>query len=257
MKNLFLPACFLFLMVAFLACEEDEAPVLTGEINGTVSLFDGYGYSLPDRSGVQVQLKGEDVLMESATDVDGHYTFQDVPYGGYKVNLVKENYVESILNFGLGHAGGDAPTLTSQTMNEIPEYHYIIDSITYNGSSKLYFYLQSVGANGTFNNITRYVHCFFSQSADVSCDNYENSFIDFLSYSSQSEFCNLYWVWYGGYYRFLNDYTGTVYCRIYPQTPCQEMWFSNVAGPHVVLPETLGEPSEVFAFTKEGITRNF
>ena len=87
-----------------------------------VSLIDGYGFPVSDKSGVQVQLTGEDTELETTTDSDGRYIFQDIPFGNYHINLIRENYVEKDLNFSFGHIGGDAPTAISQVMNEIPEY---------------------------------------------------------------------------------------------------------------------------------------
>jgi hypothetical protein len=97
-----------------------------------------------------------------------------------------------------------------------------------------------------------YVHCFFSQSPDVSCENYENSFM----WITSSRTALYYTFWYG-YYNFLKEYTGTVYCRIYPQAYFNEIWNGATANPHPAYLETLGPPSEVFSFTVEGITRTY
>jgi hypothetical protein len=241
------------MILTVIACEEKDAPVLEGDIHGTVSLIDGYGYSLTDKSGIQVQLTGQDTELEATTDSDGHYIFQDIPFGNYHINLIRENYVEKNLNFSFGHIGGDAPTiLNSQVMNEIPEFSYGIDSMVYY-PYHFNIYMHTIGSTRTFANSFFYVHCFFSQSPDVSCENYENSFLDF-----KSEEDDIYWTFWGGYYNFLDDYSGTVYCRVYPQTYCDDMWYSNnTAGPHPVYQETLGTPSEVFSFTVEGITRTY
>jgi hypothetical protein len=95
-----------------------------------------------------------------------------------------------------------------------------------------------------------YVQCFFSQSPDVSCENFENSFIWMTSSHTA-----LYYSFWSGFNYFLREYTGTVYCRIYPQTYYDEIWGGIDANPHPIYPETLGPPSEVFSFTVEGITR--
>ena len=241
---------FLVIILALIACEEKDAPVLEGDIHGRVSLVDGYGYSVSDRSGVQVQLIGENSELESTTDTDGRYIFQDIPFGNYHIKLIRENYVEKSLNFSLGHAGGGAPTVTNLVMLEIPEFSYGIDSMTYDAYSRFNIFMHSIGSTRAANSLLL-VHFFFSHSPDVSCVNYESSFLDFIF-----DDVDLYWVFYGGYYNFLNDYTGTVYCRVYPQVQCDDIWYSNDAGPHTIYPETLGKPSEVFSFTVEGITRN-
>jgi hypothetical protein len=236
------------MILAVIACEEKDAPVLEGDIHGTVSLIDGYGYSLTDNSGVKVQLTGVETELETETDRDGRYIFQDLPFGNYQIKLIRENYVEKNWNVSFGHAGGDAPTAISLVMNEIPEYYYGIDSMTYE-SPYFVFYMHIFGAGKTFGNSAFCVQFFFSQSLYVSCDNYDYSFIErrwtyedgFLSY------------WYHS--NFLDGYTGTIYCRVYPQTIFDLVWENyDILSPQVY-PETLGPPSEVFSFTVEGITR--
>jgi hypothetical protein len=258
MKIKLLHFCFPAVIFTFFSCIKDDAPILTGDIKGMVSLFDGYGYSSQERSGVQVQLSSETVFMEGSTDADGHYSFEDIPFGNYRINLIKENYLESILDFRLSHAGGDAPTITSQTMNEIPEYWYVIDSLTYDGYSRLFFYLEANGANKPISASSWfYVHCFFSQSPDVSLENFDNSFVTYFLNSPGSIIFTGDWWWWDVSYNFLNDYSGTIYCRVYPQVYYKEMWPGNDLDSWDVMRETLGKPSEVFAFTLDEITRDF
>jgi hypothetical protein len=253
--------CYFLVIFPFIACKKDDVPTLTGDIKGLVSLIDCYGYALQDKSSVKVQLSNETIFMEALTDAEGRYSFEDLPFGKYRIHLVKENYIESILDFRLNHVGGAVPTMTSQTMNQIPEFWFGIDSLAYNGSYRLNIYLQAFEVNKPFatnqSPPVHFIHCFFSQSPNVSAENYDNSFIDFLPDYSPINLYDIYWVWYGGWYNFLNDYTGTIYCRVYPQTSYQEMWFPNTSDPHEVRPETLGKPSEVFAFTLGEITRDF
>lgn len=261
MKIKLLYICFFVGVGAFFACKKDEVPILKGDVKGIVSLNDCYGYALQDKSGVQVQLSNETVFMEQFTDAEGRYLFEDLPFGNYRINLIKENYIESIQDFRFRHVGGAAATLTSQTMNQIPEFWFGIDSLAYNGSFKLNIYLQAYEVNKPFaTNISppiHYIHVFFSQSPDVSAENFTNSFIEFLPDYSPIDLYDINWVWWGGWYNFLNDYTGTIYCRVYPQTNYEEMWFPNTSDPHDVMPETLGKPSEVFAFALDEISRVF
>jgi hypothetical protein len=241
--------CSIVMILAVIACKEKDAPFLEGDIHGTVSLIDGYGYSISDKSGIQVQLTGQDTELETTTDSDGKYIFQDLPFGTYHINLVRDNFVEKNLNFSFGHVGGEVPTLVSQVMYEIPEFSYGIDSMMYDPPFHFNTYMHSIGLTRTSNSLLL-VHFFFSHSPDVSCVNYESSFLDYIFDDMDSH-----WVFYNGYYNFLNDYTGTVYCRVYPQLQCDGIWYSNDAGPHTIIPESLGTPSEVFSFTVEGITR--
>jgi hypothetical protein len=261
MKIRLLNIFFFVATYTFFACKKEDVPILTGDIKGYVSLIDCYGFPSQDKSGIQVQLSNETILMEALTDAEGHYSFEDLPFGNYRIHLVKENYIERNSDFQFLHIGGDVPTLTHQIMNQIPEYWFGIDSLSYNGSSKLNIYLQAYEVNKPFaTNISppiTYLHCFFSQSPNVSAENYENSFIETPTNYSPDNLYKIYWVWYGGWYNFLNNYTGTIYCRVYPQTFYDEMWFPNNSDPHTVRPETLGKPSEVFAFILDEITRDF
>jgi hypothetical protein len=240
------------ILLAIIACEETDAPVLEGDIHGTVSLNDAYGFPMSDKSNVQVQLTGEDTELETTTDSYGRYMFQDLPFGKYYINLNKENYIEADRNFSVDHIGGNAPTSSSMVMNEIPEYYYGIDSMTqYPPYSNFNIYMHVIGATKTFKEYTNfYVHCFFSQSPDVSCENYENSFMWITSSHAA-----LYFTFWYGTNHFLNDYTGTVYCRIYAQAYYYDIWEGATSNPHPIYQETLGPPSEVFSFTVEGITR--
>jgi hypothetical protein len=238
------------LFLTIISCEKNDAPVLEGDIHGRVSLIDAYGYSVTDISGVQVQLAGEKTELETTTNPYGEYMFQDVPYGNYQIKLVRENYVEQYLNYSFGHIGGDAPTVVTQIMHEVPDFRYEIDSMSYAGYH-FNVYMHIVGATKTFTNSYLLVHCFLSQSPDVSCYKYENSFIDFIF----GEY-DIYWTFWSGYYNFLENFSGTLYCRVYPQIYCNDIWYSNgTAGPHPILPETLGPPSDVFAFPVGGMTK--
>jgi hypothetical protein len=240
------------LVLLIIACEEKDAPVLEGDIHGRVSLIDGYGYSLTDKSGVQVRLTGENTELETTTDRDGRYIFQDIPFGNYHINLIRENFIAYSRNISFGHLGGTAPTVTDLVIYGIPEFRYGIDSMIYDGSAHFNIYMHTIGATKAFTYSLIYVHFFFSRSPDVSCDNYENSFVDVLPHNDNMD---LYWMFWYGYYNFLKDYSDTVYCRVYPQTNCNYLWYTPDAGPHPIYPETLGPPSGVFSFTVEGITR--
>jgi hypothetical protein len=238
------------LLLTLIACGEKDAPVLEGDIHGSVSLVDAYGYSVTDVSGLQVKLTGEKTELETTTDQYGQYEFQDVPFGNYHSKLIRENYVEENLDYSFGHIGGDAPTKITQIMHEMPDFRYEIDSMSY---TPYHFnvYMHTVGVTKTFTNTFLLVHCFLSQSPDVSCYKYENSFIDFIF----GEY-DINWTFWSGYYNFMEGFSGTLYCRVYPQIYCNEIWYDNdTPGPHPIIPETLGTPSEVFAFTVGGMTR--
>ncbi|MFW6371476.1 MAG: hypothetical protein ACOC10_09765 [Bacteroidota bacterium] len=247
---------FLAIFFNFAACNKDEAPVLTGDIKGTVTLTDKYGYQLEDKSGVQVQITAEELFEENVTDVDGRYSFENMPFGTYHINLIKENYFESILDFRLNHVGGDVPTLTSQFMTQLnQEYSFAIDSIIYEGF-QFNIYLHGIDMDKPIKSM-RHIHFFFSESPDVSAENFNHSFIQFFYPLPGPNEYAVYWYWWDGYRNFLYDYSDTIYCRVYPQTYYQEMWSINPDGSKRVIPESLGKPSDVFAFTLDEITREY
>lgn len=248
---------FLFIIIFLLDCQKDEAPILTGVINGKVLIYDGYGAELQNKSGVEVQLANHDYFIGTSTDSEGKYTFEHVPFGNYSINLIKDNYVESILDFRISHVGGIAPTTTSQILSEIPDYKLVIDSLAYNGSNKLKINIHAIEESKLIESSPIYVHFFFSQSSDISYQNYEHSFIALTYNGLRNSNFEFNWWWWDQSYNFLNDYTSTVYCRAYPQTFCKEMYPKRELGPYDVIPETLGRPSEVFEFTIEEILRDF
>lgn len=239
------------LLLVITACQEKDAPVLEGDIHGKVSMVDSYGFPISDYSGVQVQLTGENTELVTTTDSYGRYTFKGLPYGNYHINLIRENFISFNRNLSISHIGGVAPSSISQVMNEIPEYYYGIDSVTYYPSNLQFnIYMHTIGTTKAFAEYTNfYINCFFSQSPDVSSENFEYSFMWLTSSHTSLRYTFRY-----GSKIFLNDYTGIVYCRIYPQTDYDSKWEAADPSPHPVYLETLGPPSEVFSFTVEGIT---
>lgn len=248
-KNIY--ACLFGAIFLFFACKDDDIPVLKGDIKGTVSIFDCYGYSLSDKSGVQVQLTGDNISYEKYTDIDGQYSFEDLPFGNYRIKLVKENFVESILDFRLSHIGGEVPTLTSQTLNEIPGYKLEIDSISGYGR-ELFIYAIAIETAKPIISAPIFANCFFGKSPDVSCENFEHNFIIQLYPGDEiNDYIGAWW-WWNVAYNSLKDYTGTIYCRIYPQSYYHEIYPENESDPFEVRLETMGKPSEVFSFTLGG-----
>jgi hypothetical protein len=118
------------------ACQE-EKEMLTGEISGTVKVIDQYFSQLQDRSGVEVKLFRDDVLLEETlTGTDGSFVFENIGYGKYSIPLHYEDYVESesyIREEDLHivyHVGGYSPTRVSYSLYEVPTWELSVDSIT-------------------------------------------------------------------------------------------------------------------------------
>ncbi len=257
MEKKFLFVCLFAAVISFTACKDDDnEPVLTGDINGTVSIFDGYGYSISDRSNVLVELSNESTFLERTTDAGGQYTFEDVPYGDYSINLVKENFVESILDFKLSHSDTTVLSPIRQILNEIPEYKYVIDSFAYKGEI-LYYNVVINEAKKPILNSPIFAICFFSKSPDVTSKKFEHSFITELYPGSVDNVYTGSWSWWNAAHNILKDYTGTIYCIFYPQTYYQEIYPLNGSALYDLRLETLGSPSNVFSFTLEGITQDY
>lgn len=257
MEKKILFACLVAAVISFSACKnDDDEPVITGDINGTISILDGYGYSIPDVSNVQVELSNESTFLIRKTGTGGQYTFEGVPQGDYRIHLEKVNFVESVLDFQISHAGGTVPTVTSQVLNEIPEYKYVIDSFAYKGDI-LYYDVEVIEATKLILNSPIYANCFFSKSPDVTSKKFEHAFITELYPATGDYLFSGSWSWWNADNNILKDYTGTIYCRFYIQTYYKEIYPLNGTVLYDLRPETLGKPSNVFSFTLEGITQNY
>lgn len=164
---------FLLLILAFsTACEKADPPLLSGDIAGIVSVYDENHYLLEDLSGVHISLSDGSYLDESTSDLYGKFLFQDVKYGNYQLDLIKEGYVKSYRDYTLNHLGGYSPTMVEYRLHEVPKFETHIDSIRLDGENiRSYIYVQLKEQSGV-PEIGYNFWCYFSDSPDVSKDQY-------------------------------------------------------------------------------------
>src|SRR5664279_1984351 len=93
------------LVLLFESCKDKE--LLTGDIIGRITVYNQDLTASADNSGVAVSLNRDKTLMETKiTDIRGQYRFENVPYGRYSIDLIKENYVKPAINYTFNHVGG-------------------------------------------------------------------------------------------------------------------------------------------------------
>lgn len=162
------------LLTLLVSCKPDEE-IITGDIAGTLRLYDQYGIPVYDMQVIPVSLKGNDGFLATVnTDEIGQFVFEDIPYGKYTITAGKEGY-----HFSSGgiirHLGGYGATYTQGSLHEIPTLQLELDSIAYVGFEKLSVYLKLDGDTLLPPAIYGiYIIVFASNSPDLNKDQYES-----------------------------------------------------------------------------------
>ncbi len=239
----------LALLVLLQACSEEEE-LITGTITGRIGIYDQTRISVPDRSGVEVSLLREGVILASdITEGNGIYLFENVPYGKYRIRLKKDKYVQGWNPPFFNHVGGYSPTYAGLNIYEVPVYVLSLDSIGYyQPDNALIVYLKVDGDSVITGYSNSYpVIAYAGSSPDVSKDNYATMGKGFL---------RDYWIFYNSpkvaVYGKLSLYDiwppindvidGPVFLRIYPLANGQG--YGNTQ----FYPDALGKPSNVISF---------
>lgn len=228
-----------FTFLLFVGCERNDKDLLVGDIIGKVEIYDENNYLLQERSNVDVSLIDDTTAIYSSTNQVGQFNFENIQYGNYQIDLVKEGFVKSInQNFVVNHLGGYSPTLINYYLFEIPKFELLIDSFDIAlGPNSSYAYLSLTG-NSDLPYKGYMLIFFFGQTPEVSRDNYifhVNGFI------RSDNIFDLYTRASLGYIR--DDLllkSDSVYFRVYPQANGQQMY--------EFYPESLGKPSNVVSF---------
>lgn len=226
-------------------CERAEPELLSGDIAGLVRVYNENNYLEEDMSGVQVHLSGEAFDAQSTTGPSGRFTFEEVDYGNYLVDLEKEGYFTTYLDYPLHHLGGYSPTLVRYSMYEIPKFETFIDSIRYSGSySRYYIYVTLQGLSG----LPRFSYdywCFFSNTPEVSKDQYVADEIGSIWYNQiDGQMGRILVEIYDDRYEELKS--DTIFCCVYPRAMGGDMYD--------LLPESLGKASNIFSYLHNSIT---
>lgn len=110
--------------MCFLSCEGPEGeigpagpagPALTGDLFGSIQTFDEFGTPLQDHSGVEVTVEGTDPVMETLTDSEGNYHFDDLTTGTYNLIFTKDKYQTQKI-FSHQFIGGSIPTYITRIL---------------------------------------------------------------------------------------------------------------------------------------------
>jgi hypothetical protein len=169
MRNIFI----LLILLSFLGGCREEKEVQTGDITGKIVVYNQDESPSSDNSGVQVNLFSDSTLLSSTiTNSVGLYRFENIIYGKYRIELLKENYLGPAKGYSVFHIGGYSPTIMDGRVYETPDYTLTIDSIDLHASSnRLYLYLKINGDTLLpFLNYQLVAYC--STSQDPSMDNY-------------------------------------------------------------------------------------
>jgi len=232
----------LLLLMASVACEKTDPVLLSGDIEGLVSVYDENFYLQEDMSGVLVSLTNETFAGQTSTDPSGRFLFEDIFYGNYQVDWELEGYFTMFKAYPLHHLGGYSPTMVEYRIDEIPKFETHIDSIKFNGPyERSYIYVNFQGLSG----LPKFGYnfwCFFSDTPDVSKDQFAADDVGWIwspeIYGQLSEISiEIYDNW------FDQLETGTIYCCVYPRAEGQSYYD--------YYPESLGKASNVISFELE------
>lgn len=151
----------------------------SGDINGTIQVWDDKLNSLADRSGVTVTLEKADGDLIATTNTNGRYEFKNVPFGEYDLVISKSNYGTMQL-FDIRHAKTTTGTATSTTTT-VPSFSFgqksttqitnlsVVSTIFSGGPGVTFGYTLSPAPTSSNNG---YVRFFFGNSVAVTANNY-------------------------------------------------------------------------------------
>jgi hypothetical protein len=233
---------FCALVAVFTGCHK-EKELLTGDIMGKIVLYNQDNSFTSDNSGVKVSLyNSENTLLDTkVTDSKGIYRFEDIEYGKYSIDPVKDKFIKPAYESDFHHVGGFSPSIIDGSLYEIPRYDLYIDSLKVKASdAMLLVYLKIDGSvKFPFSWYSLVGYC--GNDLNVSKDNY--SFIvtgiagfSFPSDSFSSNNAN-------GAMFYIDRYFSpeTIYIRFY-------LLSNGQSGYSPVNKEALGKPSNVMSF---------
>ena len=241
--------CFFLACLFFLAgCKQDEE-LMVGEITGVISAYDQYFNLLPDLSGNPVYLYKDTTLMgNTLTDNLGSYSFENIPYGKYRIDYQKRHFTPTWGAHTVYHLGGLEPSFAGFSLYEIPTYELTIDSVdSSNGFYFMFIYVKFKGDTITHSNYYWSYDFigFASNSPDVTKDHYAARIKgSLLSYSNiaGSQKTAIYGLVYQYEWELEQLSADTIYLTICPLAFGQGYWINEYH------PEALGPSSNVFGF---------
>lgn len=236
--------CTIFILVILLTagCKK-EKEILSGNLLGKVRIINQDQSYASDNSGVMVNLFDADGYQISAaiSESTGKYEFSDIPYGKYKIDLQKDNYLEGydfLKGYTFSHIGGYSPTLKDFYIYEIPKFALSVDSVkAVPAENRIKIYLKVNG--DTVMPFAYYgLLGFFGSNPDVSATNYAGigmgvagNIIAWYDFDMSAYIFDFY-----------TNLTGPVYMRFYLLTQGQSVYTRPVNV------NALGQPSNVVSF---------
>ncbi len=243
-------ACIILLS----SCRKEEE-LITGTVTGQMNIYDQSHKQLSDRSGIRVTLlNSSGIVAIDTTDIMGEYSFNDVPYGRYRIFLNKDKYIQAWDPPFFYHVGGYSPTYANLSLFEVPVYELTLDSLGFDN-----YYHEII------------IHLKVNGDTIIPPGSYIYPFIAYIS--DKSEVSSESFAVYGkGYIRDYTDYinspyrvavfgrlgfdlfpydlvpAGTVYMRIYPLAQGQGYMVNQFYR------EALGKPSNVISLDWYKIT---
>lgn len=167
----FLFIVFIILLQSVTGCREE---LITGPVKGIITAYDQYDYPVIDHSGIEIQLFHDSLPYDSSvTDVSGHFSFDDLPYGKYTVALKMEGFIMPYKIAALNHIGGGVPFYSNFGVYEVPLFRIHIDSIgpgRYDYETNIYVKID--GDTILKSRTTAHFIIFASESPDVSSVKY-------------------------------------------------------------------------------------
>lgn len=232
----------LLLTILLNSCQK-EKELITGDVIGNIKAYSQYSKRITDLSGAVVKLLDDTVVIRSVVTSNSlRFTFDEVPYGRYTLDVRKEKFVPLYGTITVLHVGGHCPTYQDLYLYEVPTFQLFVDSIGYM-SSENYFFLHfrpdTIYPTGTF-------RIFTSNLTDVSRDKYVSAGKGYLSvyYPSYPTVIPTF----GKIYKYDFDpnieklKSDTIFLCIYPTAQQQGYGIMQF------YPEALGKPSNVVRF---------
>jgi len=235
---------YIILFIALLLSCKEKSEILSGDITGKINITEQDQSPAPDNSGVETILYDYDGnhISSFLTESSGNYTFRDIPYGRYSIELEKQGYLQSNeIPSAIFQIGGYSPTLKDFDIYEVPKYEISVDSVrTDSLNYYIYLYLK-VDGNKEIPFFYNVLVAYYGTDPDVSYENYSGMATGVVG--------NLWPLYKEPYnakiYDFYTDLTGPIYMRVYLLTIGQSTYKRPFN------PAALGKPSNVFSFVWE------
>ena len=146
------------------------APPSSGTLIGSVSLYDDFGYTIHELSGVLITIEGTKPQLSDTTNQYGQFQFDSLPTGTYNVIFSKAGFA-TYKKFGFSFTGGDMPGYLEGVELSKPS-SVVVTSISYDIVTG---YMKLTVDSTSQNKPNIYIRTFFSTDKNVSSTNYQST----------------------------------------------------------------------------------